>query len=75
MAARATRKLEKSAVKSPEGALTLFLAREEAQSEAGSMTRKQSRFNAPLRRVLVKLAGAEAREAVTRVAKSEYNRL
>ena len=75
MAARATRRHEKSAVRFLEEALTLFRAREEAQSEAGNMTRKQSKFNGPLRRALAKLVGVEAREAVTRAAKSEYNRL
>jgi hypothetical protein len=39
------------------------------------MTRKPSKYNVPLRRALAKLAGAEAREAVMRAAKSEYNRL
>ena len=75
MAARATRRHEKSAVRFLEEALTLFRAREEAQSEAGNTTRKQSRYNGPLRRALAKLVGAEGREAVTRAAKSEYNRL
>ena len=62
-------------MKSPEGALTLYLAREEAQFEAENMMRKQSRSNVPLRRALAKPVGAEAREVVTRAAKSEYNRL
>ena len=75
MAARATRRHEKSAVRFLEEALTLFRAREEAQSEAGNTTRKQSRFNGPLRRALAKLVGVEGREAETRAAKSEYNRL
>lgn len=52
-----------------------FLAREGAQFEAENMTRKLSKYNAPLKRVLAKLGGAEAREAVTRAAKSEYNHL
>jgi hypothetical protein len=39
------------------------------------MTRRQSKFSVPLRRALAKLEDAEAREAVTRAAKSEYNRL
>jgi hypothetical protein len=69
------RKHEKSAVRSPEVASIRFLAREGAQSEAGNMTRRQSKFSVPLRRALAKLEDAEAREAVTRAAKSEYNRL
>ena len=75
MAARATRKHEKGAVKFLEGALTLFRARGEAQFEAGSMMKKPSKYNVPSRRALARLVGAEAREAVTRAAKSEYNHL
>jgi hypothetical protein len=73
LAARATRRHGKSAVKSPEGALILYLARDEAQFEVGSMTKKLSRYNVPSRRALEKLVGAEAREVVMRAAKSEYN--
>jgi hypothetical protein len=73
LAARATRRHEKSEVKSPEGALILYLAREEAQSEAENMTRKPSKYNVLLRRALARLVGAEARGTVTRAVKSEYN--
>lgn len=69
------RKHEKSAVKFLEGALTLFRARGEAQFEAGSMMKKPSKYNVPSRRALARLVGAEAREAVTRAAKSEYDRM
>jgi len=62
-------------VKSPEGALTLYLAREEAQFEAGNMTKKPSKYNAPLKRVLVKQAGVEVKEAAMKAAKSEYKPL
>jgi hypothetical protein len=75
LVARAMRRHEKSAVKYLEGASTLYLAREEAQFEAESMTKKPSRYNVPSRRAPVKQAGAEAREAAMRAAKSEYNRL